>query len=733
MYRLLVRLLLSNPVVLFGTLAAVVVIVSVVAFVMSERRARRMAALAEDDEIASSQRKRLVAVVLVAAGGLSLSAWWVFFRVHTEPDRVLVAVRIEDGPDDTDNQWWHGHPAAFAVASHLEVALGDLGLEVVEPAPEGKRGLAWAQSSPQALIAAARREQARWVIDGRISVQKEIVLPRSDRVDYVMRVEVAVIDAVSGERLEVPHTPFRAFLWGRDVDDAVVVNGEYVASRLTSPTVATIAGQPALDPYREGPDRERTIDENLRADRLAGLFRRQRDQADAIELRARHASEAEKAEPADAGGARRTRIGDVLAEEFVIGTASDGRLVVHADPKHISASPDRAGYVITNEGENFSLVSPDGAQREVLFEHYNIYGVSDVSADGLWIWVVLANHGASKTLGAISTQTGELISVLTHPTEYFALPTPSPDGSRATYLSRPDRYGSSSLLVVNRDDGERVALAKADEAPGTTAWSRDGERIYAVLHAPSPRIVVFDATTGERTHLLGETPEARAARLEHAAAVLAARAALADLDAGLRSAEDTDEAGLRALVEEAEAAEQALASAPDDDADAAAGKDDDVDADADELAALLDDPASRSAFVDVAVNHDGSALFVTEVTQQADGSDVSVVGRFDLASANYVRLEPTEAERLVPSPVDDRVAVTSDRRAASPSDPTRNDREILIIGPGADDELLVTNNGVDDEVTAWSRDGKAVFSFQRGADPGSARTPVARIYRHDLP
>jgi hypothetical protein len=665
--RILVQYLLLHPVLLFSLLGITAVVLAVGAFVVMERRARRMAELAEDEEAMGGQKKRIAIVATTTIALLVTSAWWVFFRVHTEPDHVLVAITVDTGDGSAPRGWWDGDAGSLELAIRMDEELQQLGLIPVPTLGDDPDALEGAESKDDVLAAAARLN-ARWVLTGTVRVDHEIPLEGADFQDYVMRVEAQVVDTQTGEAFDAPGLPLRVFLWGESPSAAVSLNGKYIAKRLAMPMADCIGQRDPLERFRGNPA-DMTYDDQLAATRLEPLFLRVGDYDEGLEQRAKDEEKAVAQEAPDAGDSRRTRMGTALAEEYFIGAAADGRVVMLTEPKFIGASPDKLGYVITSEGENLMLVAPDGQNPELLFEHYNIYSAPSVSADGTSAWLTVANHGASKTLARISIPDGKFEPLLTHRTQYNTSPLPSPDGSRAVFYTREGRRAPQAIAVMGLEGEKPLILVGENEDASMPTWSADGKSVYVAVGEPW-RIISIDAESGARQHVIGMDPHA--------------------------------------LPEPNEGEEEATDVAPADE----------------ELP--VPDPKTSSAFRNVAASADGQFLFVAEV--DLDGQHW--VGRHAVASGEYVRLAPLRPEFMLASPTENRVAFTAGW--SDDKDEFARDLEVLVLGPQPGDPVFVTRNDYHDELGGWSGDGKSVYTHHRSRDPGNDRKPVVRVYRHEL-
>ncbi|MFO7561849.1 MAG: hypothetical protein R6X02_04355 [Enhygromyxa sp.] len=689
--RFLLRLILSEPQLLFASLVSVAIALAVIGFVWSERRARALARLSEDPELASGQRRRLAIVALVTLAAIGLAAWWTFFRVHTEPQRVLIAIAIEAETEDGASQWWQGDRGALELNQALADNLAEVGLEPVPFDDQSTTALREADD----LLLAARELEARWLIRGRITTQKVIELELADFSDFVLVLELELVDAETGELFAVPDSPLRVFLWGEYPSDALALNGRYLADRVTMPLIATLAAREPLREYNQ--DRaEMTTEQAMLAASLERLFLRADSYARGLELRARDEVSALAREPNNHAALAHARLSDILAEEYFIGTAFDGRALLLSDPKQVVVPPNQLGYSLTSESEALVLASLDGRERALLFEHYNFYSAPAISADGRVVWTTVANHGASKTLATIEVETGEFRPVLSHESDYYTNPIPAPDGARALFYSRPGRYAETSVELIERDGSGRKQVVAAGERTGLPGWAPDGQSIYIPVGAWQ-RIVVIDPQSGAQRHLLGQDPDAPPAP-EHQAE--------SPVDPPSDPPSDPRHLGL----------DDHLAAR-----------------DASLAAADQPDPATTSRFSALSVGHDGRYLFVVE--QSLDGREW--LGRLDLDPAGdaqpdaYRRLAQMKVGRVLASPTGPIVALEAPSFTA-PGDPDHSDREVLVFGPEPGRLRALTLNKIDDDLAGWSRDGRSVFTIQRGRDPGDGQRPVARIYRHDL-
>src|SRR5690606_5769748 len=260
--------------------------------------------LSDDPELASSQRRRLAIVGTVTAAAIGLAAWWSFFRVHTEPQRVLIAVAIESEQGDPA-QWWQDDRGALERAGRLADNLEPVGF-----APEIAASLREADD----LQIAARELEARWLIRGRVTPTKVIELELAEFRDFILTVELELVDAETGEVLAIPDSPLRVFLWGEDPSDAVALNGRYLADRVTMPLIATLAARQPLREYA-GDRSEMTTEQVLLAASLERLFSRADNHARGLELRAGDEARALTREPENRSSLAHERLSNILAEE----------------------------------------------------------------------------------------------------------------------------------------------------------------------------------------------------------------------------------------------------------------------------------------------------------------------------------------------------------------------------------------------------------------------------------
>lgn len=682
--RLLFRYLLAHPILLFGLCAVAAIGSAIVAFVLAERRAREMAELAQDERAKSKQIVRLVVLGLSTATAIAGAAWWIFVRVHTEPEKLIVVVALDPADGGPPIPWWEDARGTYELAQRVATQLEELGMQPL--ALDDELGEALAERRDDAGFAeTARALEARWVVRVFVRVDKTIPLIGADYADYVLSLDAALIDAETGEVWPIADAPLRAFLWGEQPPDAIELNAQYLADRLALPIVAQLGARPALQHYADPSTLESTQD-RTRAQALAPLFARSDDLAKGQALRVRDRETALARESEHRANTTRTRLGDVLAEEYMIGTAFDGRPIMLVDSKHLSVIPGKRGYAITSEGESIELVDlADPSARTLVFEHYNVYGASSVSAEGHVIWTTLANHGASKTLATLELPGGSYAPVYTHPSEYMTSPIPAPDGSRALFYARAGRYEPAAIDVIARDGTGRRRVIETDEVAGVPAWAPDGRSVYLPI-GEWERIVAIDMTTLERRHVLGMPPPELAPDPEPDAAPEPDAPSLVGV-------------GLALEGDDVPAAEPA----------------------ADE------DPRMTSQFPTLALGHTGRTLYVVE--QAIDG--VRWIGRYDLERDTYERLAALDGVALVASPSAERVAVQVRGFTAS-DDPRPGDDELLVLGPGPSDMLAVTLDSEDDELIGWSRDGASVFGLQRSVDPGQRERPVTRVYRYDL-
>lgn len=619
---------------------------------------------AADMLVAQSRSKRIALLVLLGIAGVAI--YFHLFVHPTEPDSVLIAVRVDDAQGAAAYAWG-GNEAALRLHDELEEGFEPSGLRVLPRLDTTRPELEGVHEQDELREAAARLGVGHVLLVS-LSTREIIEVDDNGSDDLILALELAVLDVDAGTVTQAEQ-PIRVFLWGEDVADAMRLNARHAARLVRGAALELLAAQPRLAHFA-GEVSGMNSDERVLAMQLEPLFSMASAHENALAKRRALQAEAEAEESVEHSGKTRTRLGAYLDQDYMIGTAADGRLVIKHDP-HTVWWREGVDYEIDETGEQLWLSNGEGGERERVVEFYNVFSYPGISADGSTVGLVLDNHGVSKSLAVVSLPGGERKTVLKDFDEYYSSPEPSPDGSLVAFYARPARRAPSSLELVDVASSQRTVLREAGAEFSQPSWSPSGELFVAIGEDRIERVVKFDPRTGGLTHLLGVDPEAAPEGEE-------------------------DDAG---PVEHA-------------------GEDDEAEP----------DPVVSSRFDRVSVNHDGSAIYVAEIAP--DGRDY--VGRFELASGSYLRLAELEAYKLLASPAADRVALqTTSGGFTAEGDPSSGDTEVLVLGPEPGAPEVVTLNAIDEDLVSWSRDGGALFVSDQRRDPSGERY-AARIYRYDL-
>ncbi|PIV98106.1 MAG: hypothetical protein COW42_16570 [Deltaproteobacteria bacterium CG17_big_fil_post_rev_8_21_14_2_50_63_7] len=623
-------------------------------------------------------------------GGLILAlllggVWYFLLRTATKPNQVIIAVRVID-EDGNSEYWWDENPAAMALVEKFKLQLEELGFDSADLNTASLSELKGAHDL-EALRSKASKMEAGFIVVGTARIQHTVPLD-GELNDYSIELLLAIYDVETGEETAAPGMPLEFFEWGRSADEAVADASERMAAAATAPLAEVFSHHPKLERLKME-NRELSYDEAALANgfeplfRVAGHYRNQVKQRDDDEKNAQLTYEAVEKSPLT-----RERLGDFLADENYVGAGPGDELVLMTEPHYVDIRPDEGHYSIRRESERLVLSNGVGAERRMLFEHFNFFSFPSISADGSVIAAVIDNRQRSKWLVTVSVPSGEFKLLLAHTDHYFSSPVVSPNGSRVAFFYRTGRNAASALETIDVGGRERRTLINPGLSLSLPSWSPNSETLYvAVGVGRRDSIAAIDLVSGEQRFLLGpETrPQPEAVEPEDTPDALAP---MVDAD-GLAPQDGEQEPAL---------------AAPDEPWD----------------------PRRDSIFDQPLASPDGTFLIVKEL----DGARV-YIGRYGLASGAYVRLAELDLDAIQLSPTGDFVAGMT-RAFEHQDDPGSNDVEVVILStaPGGE-PIPVTLNAVDDVLGGWSRDGRSVFVRQDSQDPASRRFS-SRVYRYHL-
>ena len=436
------------------------------------------------------------------------AAAWFFLRTDVSTDRLLVAVETELA-DGTRGSWWgrRGRPSA-RLADRLGDPLSKLGVDVVAPGdPEVVQALTDVPAGPELLDAAAGLGAA-YVLQGTLRIVDATPLLGGNQMDYAAELSLSIAETVGdGKGSTVTEAPIRLHAMAESEEEALLE----IAADVADVALSSIATRLVETERYRALDREPTelASDDLRlAGKLEKVFQLAKFRADQLVMRDEQREAAlEAAAEGETGSHQKNLVGDVLAEEYFVGTAADGRIVAMTEPHHVEVSRGRSVYWIRRGHEQLVLIDPDSGERERVLETFNIFSYPSVSADGKRAVFVADHRQYSKALTLLDLESGELRPLIHDRDEYFSGPELSPSGDRVAFWQRESRRSDSRLVVMDAEPGaeSRVLVDVGEGSMTSPIWSKDGASIYLGLKPDDERSSVWrvDVGTGERSVLLG--------------------------------------------------------------------------------------------------------------------------------------------------------------------------------------------------------------------------------------
>ena len=596
-------------------------------------------------------------------------------RVGPQPPRpgravVLAGYRL----GERTLRWWEDRSLD---SERLSQAIGGmlerLGVDVAPAgAPALVEALKGAAGIP-ALRAAARALGITALVTVTLQPLAAVPVERASAADHRVGVQVSVVDTEdSGAEQPVEGVPPTASALAASPGMALREVASRLPELLRGPVAAALVAAPSLAVLAGGEGITRD-----QAEARAGM-KRLFEVAEAVRTVRRRRARRAKERPGDGEAEKGTRprpLTPYEAEDYVIGTAADGRLILMSEARHLIF--DEAGAVrVTSEQERFDRLARDGTSRETLLELYNIFSWPSVSLDGRVVAFVSDDHGYGKSLREVPATGGAPRTVLGHPSHYFSAPVVSPDGGRIAFFTRETRRGANALDVVGADGGGRKTLIDR-KATGLSvpSWTPDGQALYLAARLPRPgealepgaprpewSIWRVDVATGERRPVLG--PAARPAP-----------------DPADEPAEEGEGAPARPVR------------------------------------------PKPTWFDRVAVAPSGGFLVVSE----GDDDGGRWIGRYTLPAGPYSRLLAGVAvQRFLISP-DSRTVALQAKGRGGPTDPVDWDAEVGVLSAAGGPVTVLTLNGREDELAAWARDGKELYITRSGMDQDDRRRPTVRV------
>lgn len=460
----------------------------------------------DDDDafVAGGGRSRLLVGVamLLAIGGLAVWIGLGIVRPPTRPEVVLVAIEVEAGGGEPPG-WWNGGAASRQLRDQLDAPLRALGLE--PPAPEDLQALEAALAGARdeaALRSVARRWGIGYLVVGRIEGRALPKLADLDYVDLMLEPKLALLDVESGERVDAPAID-PVLVGATTVGEGVSLNDEFLAERLVAPIatgLATSSRMQVMGGARDG----LSVRDALTAQRLEPLFRRAKALDRARTSRDEAVAAALAAIPAETADAKRSLVGEVLGETYVLGASPTGGVFVNHERRVYDAAERAPGYAIRLEGEELAEVPVGGPASAPLLTTFNFYSWPGVSRSGGTIAVVVDHHAGPKTLAVVDVATGVTKPLATTSRGLYSSPRPSPDGSKVVAFEQDFRGDATRLAVYDVATAARHELLPSGVPGSVPEWSVDGRHVYVITEADGSRTLErIDVTTGERTSLVG--------------------------------------------------------------------------------------------------------------------------------------------------------------------------------------------------------------------------------------
>jgi hypothetical protein len=447
-------------------------------------------------------------VLLILAVGAGVVAFMLLGRKPPRLDRVAVLVAVET-LDGKRGAWWDGGDRASArFAETLVKPLEKEGLSVVATADaEATKALSGA-TSDEALREAARALEAGIIVTGTLKVVRSRPLAGSEMTEYTIEARLAASEsAPDGATVPVSEAPIELNVPAASEDRALLQAAEDLPALAQTGIASALVQLPAVARL-QGEAATLASDELALASKYEPLVRAARFRKEELDRRAEEERAAAEADTkGERGALKKSLLGAYFAEEYLVGPAADGRLVVLAEPHHVDVLATAGAYELRRGDERLLLVDPATGARTVLAEMYNVFSFPDVSADGRSVAAVVDHRQWSKSLELIAVPDGASKQLLAHASEYYSGPSVAPDGSRVIFWHRECRRCPSSLDVILADGSGQRTLIPADEdgSRSVPRWSKDGRTLYLSIRPQGDpaSIWAISVDSGERKAVLG--------------------------------------------------------------------------------------------------------------------------------------------------------------------------------------------------------------------------------------
>lgn len=636
----------------------------------------------EESEFQSSSNRTMIVLVVLFLGLAGAGLYFFAFQPKYVANRIIFAMEVTTLEGKTSQWWAKGEDADWRRWVGTKKAVEKLGLKPImhgNADPEMQLILDEGVDGPDDLIEKTGSVMdAAWALKGGLTVTSVKKIPHAEAVEVVVKVDITLHGLERG--VAIPIVEGDTFkLVTEDEDSALSYAAQALETRYLAPLAVALGEQPEIKALAEASGGKLTRDQQAIVEELEplfGLIRRVDEQNKKREEVTVKIEKTEKATRMDS----KARLGELMSDEYVIGSAGADRVLLMTRPRRVGVSPKSSKYFYTKEYERLVVADNDGKNRKLVLETYNIFSYPDISADGKVVGLVLDHHGWSKSLVALTVPEGAITTLRSDDEDYYSSPEVSPNGSHVAYLFKECRRCEAVLRVIGSDGkGDKMLLDPGDKGMSSPTWGADGKHIYLAQQGMVWKIDV--ATAKAETFLGGDAP--------------------APLDADAPAAP----------------------AGTDGDKDDTDGKGDD-EGEGDEGDEGDDDVQPTYGYP--VISPDGAFLAVHRSARSE--STLAVLNIKDW-KMKIVAKNPINPPKW--SPDSKRLGFLV-RRFKSKSDAESWDTEIAVVPAAGGETKLATTNNDNDTFGGWSGDGKWIFHSQPNREPVT-RSYFSRIYKAAAP